>query len=446
MSDQTLEHLEELTNIEMQADLQRLDGLVVDAAAPDVIVLDEPPEPLGRPFLKLWLATAISNLGDGARLTALPLLAATITREPLAISGLLFAGKLPWLLLSLHSGAIADRVDRRKLIAGVTIGRGIVMALLAFAAIAGNVTLPMIYAVALIQGIGEVFADNASFALLPSLVPRSRLEDANGRLESAVIVANEFAGPALGGLLFAVAIALPFSLDAVSFLGAALLIATLPKSPSLRVTEQHTTIRTDIAEGLRWMWHNSTLRDLSLIACATNLVLFATFSIQVLFVLEVLGLSAQGFGIFLAVEALGAVGGSLIAAKLRKRWGVARTVALALATAAVANLMLAMTTAWVFAGAMAMLVSVGGGVWNVVTNSFRQQATPDELLGRVQSSHRLLSWGAMPIGTLLGGAVSAAFGLHAPFLVAGLVLTALAFLVAAVLGRSNVPATVPSGA
>jgi MFS family permease len=414
--------------------------LTVDVELPEVITLPEAepegPPRLGPDFVRLWLATGISNLGDGARLTALPLLAATITRDPVAISILLFATRLPWLLFSLHAGAIADRIDRRRLIVVVSSVRAVVIGLLAIAALTDSVSLPLLYAVALAQGIGEVFSDNAAFALMPTIVPRPRIEEANGRLETAVIIANEFAGPALGGLLFTVAVALPFSLDAVSFLFSAALIASIAPRPSTHGLEKRTTsIGTDIREGLRWMWSHPVLRNLSLIAAATNLVLFATFSIQVLYVLEILELHAPGFGLFLTAEALGAIAGSMMAARLRRRFGLTRSVIAALLLAASANLVIGITSSWALAGVMAMTVSAGGGIWNVITNSFRQTAVPDHLMGRVQSSHRVLSWGAMPLGTILGGVLSAAFGLRAPFLVAGITLTLLAVAVGAVISR-----------
>lgn len=438
--------LEEMTAVD---DRVLVDQLVVDVDRPAVITLPEAqPEPLGSGYLKLWLATAISNIGDGARLTALPLLAASVTRDPIAISALLFSSKLPWLLLSLHSGAIADRVDRRKLIVGVNLLRALVMGLLVLSTMAGGISLPVLYAVALAQGIGEVFSDNAAFALLPTLVPRSRLEDANGRLEAAVIVSNEFAGPAIGGLLFVIAASLPFSLDAVSFLLAGALVFSLAPRGSLKAASEKpkTTIRQDIAEGLRFMWSHTVLRNLSLIAAVTNLVLFATFSIQVLFFLDVLGLPAATFGLLLSAEACGAMAGSLLAGRMRKRFGLAPTIVVALGIAAGANLVIAGTTSWLLVGAMALAVSVGGGVWNVVTNSFRQSIVPDRLLGRVQSSHRVLSWGAMPVGTILGGLLSDVFGLRAPFLVAGIVLCVLAALVGTVVSRHGkmVPAEAPA--
>jgi MFS family permease len=396
-------------------------------------------ERLGPDYVKLWFAAAVNNIGDGVRMTALPLLAATFTRNPIAIAGMLFACKLPWLLFSLVSGAVVDRVDRRKLMILVNVLRGVAMGLLGFVVLGGGGGLALLYAVALAQGIGEVFSDNAAFALMPSIVPKSRLEDANGRLEAVIVTMNEFAGPALGGLLFALALGVPFLLDSFSFVVAALLLGTMAYRPKPVAVDPAVkrSIRTDIAEGLRWLWGQPLLRNLSLIAATTNLVLHATFAIAVLFALDVLGLGEIGFGLLLSAEAFGALSGSLFAGAFRRRLGTTRTVVVALLVAGLANLAIASSSSWFVVGAMMVAVAFAGGLWNVVTNSLRQSLVPDRLLGRVQSTHRLLSWGAIPLGTLLGGLLSQLIGLRAPFAVAGVVLAVLALVAGGVLARST---------
>lgn len=410
----------------------RIDDPRVESPARVIHLPEAEPARLGPDFMRVWAAAAISNAGDGVRITALPLLAAAVTRNPIAISGILLAGNLPWLLCSLPAGAIVDRIDRRKLVSGVSAARALVMALLCAAVVFGEATLPALYAVAFLQGLGEVFSDNAVFALVPSVVPRERLEDANGRLESVVQVTNQFAGPAAGGFLFAHAAGLPLFLDAVSFLVMALLVrgVKLRSRPSVHREEEapreKTSIRADIAEGLRWLRARPALRNLSYIAALTNLALNGTFGIFVLFALEELSMSPTAFGILLSVEALGALGGSLLAARIRKHVGIPLAIAGALAVAGVANLVISSTGAVPVVAAMMVSVAFAGGVWNVLTNSLRQAVTPDRLLGRVQSAHRLLSWGAVPFGTLLGGLAAHTLGLRAPFLISSFLLCALA--------------------
>ncbi len=398
------------------------------ARADEVIRLPEAEPPkLGPDFARIWGAAAVSNIGDGVRITALPLLAAAVTRDPVAVSGILLAGHLPWLLFSLPAGAIVDRLDRRGLVGVVSTMRAIVMALLCGLVFFGEAGLPALYAVAFLQGVGEVFSDNAMFALVPGVVAKERLEDANGRLEAIIVATNQFAGPALGGLLFAQSAGLPFLVDAGSFLLAGALVVGIKKRPRRDPAgAERRRIREDIAEGVRWLRARPSLRNLSYIAALTNLSLNATFAIFVLFALEELHLSALGFGILLSIEAVGALAGSLMAGRIRKHAGVPLALAAALAVAGSANLAIALTGLVPLVAAMMVAVAFAGGVWNVLTNSLRQAVTPDRLLGRVQSAHRLLSWGAIPFGTLLGGAAGRIFGLRAPFLIAALMLCGLA--------------------
>lgn len=406
---------------------------VAEPAAPssdDVVYLPEA-EPgrrrLGGDFARVWGAAAISNAGDGVRITALPLLAAAVTRDPVAVSGILLAGHLPWLLFTLPAGAIVDRLDRRNLITVVSTLRAAVMAMLCGLVFFGEAGLPALYAVAFLQGVGEVFSDNAVFALVPAVVPKERLEDANGRLEAIVVATNQFAGPALGGLLFAQSAGLPFLVDAGSFVLMALLIMGIRhRSPARAAAGPRATIRSDIGEGVRWLRARPSLRNLSYIAALTNVALNATFAIFVLFALEELHLSAPAFGILLSIEAVGALAGSLAAGRIRKHIGIPLALAAALGVAGLANLTMSTTAVVPLVSAMMVAVAFAGGVWNVLTNSLRQAVTPDRLLGRVQSAHRLLSWGAIPFGTLLGGGAAAAFGLRAPFLIAAVMLCALA--------------------
>ncbi|MGH8874945.1 MAG: MFS transporter [Acidimicrobiia bacterium] len=155
-------------------------------------------EGLGPDFAKLWGAAAVSNLGDGVRLAALPLLASALTRDPGLVAGLTVALRLPWLLLSLPAGAIIDRLDRRRLMARASLLQGAAMASLGAALWAGWAGLPMLYLVAFLLGTGEVVRDTASHTVVPSLVPMELLERANGRLYATQMVANELVGPPIG--------------------------------------------------------------------------------------------------------------------------------------------------------------------------------------------------------------------------------------------------------
>jgi MFS family permease len=427
------------------------DEAIATVAGPSLEVVVELPEPrrpaedatepstptrLGPDFARLWGAAAVSSIGDGVREAALPLMAAVFTRNPVLVAGTLFASKLPWLLCSLPAGAIADRVDRRRLVIFVNLLRAVAMAGLFGVVASGGGALWVLYAVAFLQGVGEVFSDNTAFAMMPAVVPEAGLEKANGRMEAAVVIGQNFLGPALGGALFAIAASVPFGLDATTFVLAALFFAAIghraPRQP-----RRETTLGADIKEGLAWLRGHALLRNLSVFGALTNFVLHATFAIFVLYALEILALDAAGFGALLSVEAVGVLCGSLVAAKLKSRFGIGRSIFVALVVAGAANFVIGISSSVVVVGAMMVAISICAGIWNVVTNSLRQAIVPDGLMGRVQSAHRLLSWGAIPVGTLFGGALAAAFGLRAPFLVAAVSLIVLAVAAYALVARER---------
>lgn len=195
-----------------------------------------PALPRSRPgagFARLWTAAAVSNLGDGVTMVAAPLLLATVTGSPALIAGGAFAGQLPWLLFSLISGVFVDRLDRRRLIVVVNLLRGGVLAGLAAMIASGHVSVPLIYLAAFLLGVGETLADTAYGALLPAVVAPEDLDRAYARLGATFTITNQFAAKPFGAWLYGLAAAVPFGLDAVTFVAAALLIATLPRPATL---------------------------------------------------------------------------------------------------------------------------------------------------------------------------------------------------------------------
>jgi MFS family permease len=375
-------------------------------------------------YRKLWLATAVSNVGDGVRETALPLLAAAVTRDPALVAGVAFANRLPWLLFSLVSGALVDRWDRRLVMGIADACRAAMMLALGAMVLAGSIEVPALYAVAFLLGAAETLFDNAAHAVLPSVVARDRLEHANGRLEAAMLIGNNFLGPAVGGLMFAALAAGPFLLDGVSFALAAVLVIVMRGTfrPQRSQKEVATSLWHDIGEGVRWLWDKSFLRTLTVMAALINLILHATYAVFVLFALDVLGLSEAAFGFVLVAEAIGSFLGASVASRLSGRLGTGATIVAAITLASLTNLVIGMTSNALLVGAMLMLLSVAGVVWNILTTSLRQSIVPDRLLGRVNSAHRFLAWGAIPLGALLGGLLGRSFGLRVPFLVAAAVL------------------------
>ncbi len=403
---------------------------------------------LGPGYHKLWLAAAISTLGDGVCLTALPLLAATLSRDPLRVSLVAFASWLPWLLFGLLSGALVDRWDRRRMMWTVDACRFVVVGALGVAVLAGWASIPLLATIGFLLGSGQTLFDNAAQSLIPTLVSRDtqRLERANSQLYGAQTVGQNFAGPPAGGALFALAASVPFLADAVSFAASSTLIATIrgsfaPQRPvGTAAEEPRASLRADIAEGLRWLVGHRLLRVLAVMVGMMNLAVMAGEAILVLFAQEELGLGSVGYGLLLAGFAVGGVLASLIATQLSRRVGSGTLlVAVTFVEAAAWAVFGVGSNAWV-GGAMLALVGGGSTVFNVVGVSLRQAIVPDRLIGRVVSTQRMVGFGAVPVGALLGGVVGRTLGVRAPFLLGAAILTASGLLALPVVNNRAIQA------
>ena len=357
---------------------------------------------------------------------ALPLLAVTLTKSPGLVAGVALAQRLPWLLVALPAGALADRLDRRRTMVRVEVLRVVVMGVLAIVVALDVATIPVLYIAGLVLGVGETLFDTAAQSILPSLVDRQQLSAANGRLQAAELTMNQFVGPPLGGLLAAAALTAAFAASSGAYLAAALCLAAIAgtfRAAGVESAGQPAkSMRADIAEGLRFVWRNPLLRALGLMLGLTNLAFSAHAAIFVLFAVAPgpMRLSRAGYGLLLASSAVGGVGASWVVAWLERVVGRARCLFGAIAVFG-ASLAVPAVTAGVVANAAAFVTaSFGSVVWNVITVSLRQRITPDHLLGRMNSAYRLLGWGTMPIGAALGGGVGEVLGLRATFLVAAL--------------------------
>lgn len=403
----------------------------------------DPPAPSGRldrRYWHLWGAVASSNLGDGLVSLAFPWLASLLTRDPVAIAGVALATRLPWLVFSLHAGALTDRFDRRGLMVIANSIRAVVALAMTIAVVQDAAGLVVLYLAAFALGMCEVVFDNTSQALLPALVPRERLERANGTIMGAQMVIADFVARPISGALVGIALSLPFAIDAATAAVSAALIATIPGSVRIErtATAPRVPTRTRIAEGLRWLWAHRLLRTLALTLGVMNGIGAATMATFVLFAQEILALDGLGFGLLLAAGSVGGLLGSLLAPNLTARIGPGPSLFTTIAVPIVSFSATAATSNAVVAGVAMAAFTFTAIVWNVVTVSLRQTLIPDELLGRVNSVYRFFGWGAMPIGTLLGGGLvslvadgaTRELGLRAPFIAGALIHVVLLATVA----------------
>lgn len=416
-------------------------------------------KPLGRSYWRLWIATAVSNLGDGVSMVAYPWLASAVTRSPLLIAAAGFASRLPWLIFTLHAGVLTDRFDRRKLIVGMDFMRGILTVFVGVIVWSNKDSLPSLndltkiadletnwplyltlVLTAFLFGLAEVLRDNSAQTLMPSVVDKENLEKANSRMWSAEALTNSFIGPPLGSLLIGVAIFLPFFFDAISFFIAVALVASLAgtfKPIESDEPREKINFRAEIKEGFAWLWAHPLLRPMAIILGCLNGLGTMVGAVFILYAQEVLHTTVFIFAILGTGAAIGGILGGIFAPKISEKLGSGPALWLALVSGPVGNLIIGFTSTWQVVWIVTAFETVFAVLWNTITVSLRQSIIPTHLLGRVNSVYRFFAWGSIPIGMLLGGGLvtvlahyfSRESALRAPFFasaVLGLVLLALA--------------------
>jgi MFS family permease len=383
--------------------------------------------PLGPAFWRLYAASATSNLADGVNRVALPLLAVTLTRDPVLVAGLTSLAFLPWLLFALPAGAVVDRVDRKRAMAAANTVRALALGALAATVLTGTASLVVLYAVAFAVGVAETVYDSAARAMLPQVVRRDQLDRGNGLLTTAEEASQGFVGAPLGSVLFALAVAAPLLTTAGGFLLAAVLVLGIAgvHRPT-RTDGPRTTIRRDVAQGVGWLWRHRFLRGLTLVSASTSLVQAMTTGVLVLFAREDLGIGEAGYGLLLTASGVGAVLGGFAAAPLARRFGRTATLVAGAVLGALAAGAMGFTDDPVVAGVLFAVGTAGVLFWNVLTMSLRQALIPEELFGRVQGGYRTLVWGGIPLGALLGGVLADVTSVPTVFVVAGCGLLLLA--------------------
>ena len=367
----------------------------------------------------------MSNLGDGLRLTALPLLATSITTDPRAIAGIAVADRVPWLVFILPGGAWADRFDRRLLRMRLDTARAVVMVGFVCLIAVDRASVVAIYVVAALLASGEAIVDSSSMALVPATVDQRDLERAGSRLSSTELLTNGLIGPPLGGLLFGVAMVVPFGIDAASFAAAAITMVLLSGSFAPAdggVTDESMTRQ--IGEGFRWFWRRPVLRNLALVSTALGTASFIGAAVFVLFATQTLDLSATGYGLLLVPAAVGGIAGSLLAPKLTNS-SLRLVLATSVTCSGIATSITSAISIPVLVGALAAISAAAVLTWNVLTLALRQRSIPDHLLGRVGASYRFLVYIGMPFGALAGGFLANAFGIRSALAVNGATFIAI---------------------
>jgi len=375
-------------------------------------------------FKRLWTANIFTNLADGLGKTAFPLLAITLTRDPLLISIIGALAMLPWLLFAIPIGAIVDNVDKRKALATTNSIRMLIAAILALLITTEQVTIFWLYLVTFVVGICEVFADTTSQSLIPAIVKNKELEKANSRMEMTFTVFQDFIGAPIGGLLYAVAIAAPFIANSLGFLIAALLCLSMPL-PFLinkkEFTENPGFIK-DIKFGINYLFTHKQLLRIVLITTTIGFCWAFASSTMILYLVEDLNLNPKKYGFLLTFNGLIVLLGALAAPKTAKLIGRGLALALAISISSITILAQGLVTnIWLFLIPNA-INAFWLPHWNILLMSTYQRLIPQELYGRIHGTRRTLVWGMMPIASFLGGLLAKS-DLRTPWLIGGTLAT-----------------------
>lgn len=374
-------------------------------------------------FRRIWAALTVALFGSQITTLALPLIAAQVLgATPMQMGLLVAAGELPFLLCSLPCGVLVDRVRRWPLLIAADLMRALILMVVPIAALLDVLRLELVYIVAFLVGLGNVFFDVAHYAYVPAIVPRQDLVAANGKIQVSYSAA-ESAGPGLAGVVIQLVTA-PIAMIVTTstfLISAALLRTARTEEPPSRPVEQG--MFASIKAGLRAVLDHPLLRPIILTSAAMGVFQYAVRGMYILFATRELHLDALQIGLILAVGGLAAAPGGLLANRLAVRLGTGP----------------AIWVGWLFEGASLFLLPLAvtfpaiplliaaqaiGGLAGTVANvnqwSLRQRVTPDHLQGRVTASHRFLVYGAFPLGALLGGLLVTHLGMQAALLLGAL--------------------------
>jgi predicted MFS family arabinose efflux permease len=382
-----------------------------------------------RDFRLLWAGETTSSLGSSIGGVALPLAALTLVHAGVfAISVLTAAAWLPWLIVGLPAGAWVDRLPRRRVMIAADLVSLAGFASVPVAAAAGLLTLAQLLIVALLAGAAKVFFATAYRAFLPALLTPGDLLEGNAKLQGSEQVAN-VAGPGLAGLITQLASAAGGVLaNAVSFAVSAVCLSRLRVTEPRRAAPRRRLHR-EIGEGLSVVWHDRLLRMNAIFGSLSNLLLTGYQAVEVVFLIQVVGLAPGLAGVILALTSLGGIAGALVARRAAARIGSARAVLVGKAGVMPFGLLIPLADrgpglALYVLGSIVLIAGIVAG--NIIWSGWVQSFYPAELLGRVSTSVQVVNYGAIPLGAALAGLTASHIGVRPTLwiMLSGLLLSA----------------------
>jgi MFS family permease len=388
---------------------------------------------------RLLINQAGTFLGDAMLIAAFPLLAVQVTRSPALVSAVAASATLPWLVVGLPSGVLADRWDRRRLMTGASLAACGLLVVLAVTVGAGLDSVVVLAVVAFGVGCMQVVAGNAGSAILPQVVSGGSLTAANAWLYAAQQVAGQLAGPPLAGVLISAALTAPVAAAASCYgLAAAVLMTWRRSFPAQSRPAPGQPLGRQLTAGFRFLAHQRQLLTFALLTAWLNLAWEAVLSVLVLYAVSPgpLCLSRAEYGFLLAALAVGGVGGAALAPQVAARIGRGHVFAAVLAVLAAGLALPALWPQPLATAAALAAMGAAGSLYNVTTVAYRQRITPPALLGRVTASYRLFAYGSLPLGAVTGGLVASQLSLRAVFPAAAGIVILAAFALPAITERS----------
>lgn len=373
-------------------------------------------------FRLLWASDTISQFGTFVGTTVLPLVAVTVLAATPFEMGLLTAAETAaFLLIGLPAGAWVDRMRKRQLMLRADLTRAALLLSIPIAWWTGVLTLPHMIVVGLLVGVCTVFFDVSYQAYLPALIGREQLLEGNAKLQASQSVAM-VSGPALGGGLSSlVGAANATASVGVGFVASWLFLFRIRNVEPAPVRKADRKLRTEVAEGLRFVFHNKMLRAIALTGTTAGFFFQMETASMVLFLTKDLHLSPAQVGLVLATGGVGGAVGAVTANWWYRRIGNVRSMWVALLAIAPFELLVPLgQPGWLVFLTVLGYLGVGYGVivHNIAQVSFRQTICPDHLLGRMNASMRFMIWGAFPLGSLAGGVLGELIGVRGTMWVA----------------------------
>jgi MFS family permease len=375
-----------------------------------------------RVFARFWIAASVTLTGTLVTSVVLPILIYQRTGSAWETSLLVAIETIPYLAFGLIAGAVADRIDRRRLMWRCELASAALLASIPLAHAAGVLSIAQIYVVAVATATVFVWFDAANFGAIPAIAGRDRIAIAYGRLNASASVLM-IAAPALGGLLAATVGPAPaMAIDAASCVISAVLLMSIRRPFSASNPDQAAgQLRKRIAEGVSFLWRHPVIRSLTILGFGNSVALGAVLGLLVVYANRQLGLPRTSalIGILYASGAVGALAASLAVPRIMRRFSVLSIRLAGLAAQLILLIAFALTTSLLAAMALYACLSAASQAIILSGIIYRQQATPDHLQARVNVVGRMIAWGGQPVGAAVAGAVASVVSVRAGLLVGG---------------------------